>query len=194
MSTHAGSKIFSSLILTSLNARSLLNKKNELEIRISEHNSDICCITETWTTPETFSESEFSLGNKFKVFASHRQGKSKGGGTLVMVKENIQCKQIVTKSVNNHEIAAVDVYLSLPIRIFCIYRPPSGDTNTFNEILNELDMLTTDRTIILGDFNLPHYDWVNHRTKNQMEDIFITIYVNSHLFNMLLSLLGKIHY
>ena len=56
------------------------------------------------------------------------------------------------------------------------YRPPSGNKDAFNEILNEIDELTTDRTIILGDFNLPHYDWIKYKGNNQIGEI-LTEYI-----------------
>ena len=136
------------VVISLLNARSLLNKKDKLELKLSEHMTDICCITESWTDSDNFDELEFSFNGQFKIFSCHRQGNNKGGGSLIMVRENFTCKPVFTKSISNHEIVGIDIFLPQPIRFFCVYRPPSGNKATFNEILSELENLTTEQTVI----------------------------------------------
>ena len=63
-----------------LNARSLVNKVNELEIQIANHNSDITFSTETWLADLPTDEAVNCSGHN--IIRKDRPNGKGGGGTV----------------------------------------------------------------------------------------------------------------
>ena len=60
----------------------------------------------------------------------------------------------------NVEMIAVEISVSPPLIICCLYIPPSSPEPYITEVLSALDHLPYGHhTIILGDLNLPSIDW-----------------------------------
>ena len=72
-----------------LNARSILNKKNELNIMVIDINPHIICVTESSANSDI---TDAELGLAFYVmFRKDRKGR-RGGGVLLYIKGNIPAK------------------------------------------------------------------------------------------------------
>lgn len=67
-----------------LNARSIMNKIDHLELTVCKYDPDIIGITESWCTPSV-SDSELQLIN-YDLFRCDRDTDNKGGGVLLYVK------------------------------------------------------------------------------------------------------------
>ena len=73
-----------------LNARSLVNKVNELEVQIANHSSDITFVTETWLVHRVPDEAVDCSGqNTTRKDRSNGKG---GGGIAVYVNDRIPIK------------------------------------------------------------------------------------------------------
>ena len=72
-----------------VNARSIVNKVDELEIYINEEDLDIVGVTETWLTEEILT-SEFSFEG-YTLLRKDRKDlvKTRGGGVAIYVKNDI---------------------------------------------------------------------------------------------------------
>ena len=68
-----------------LNARSIVNKKNELNIMIDDPH--IICIAESWTNTD-ITDAELGL-TRYVMFRRDRIGR-RGGGVILYVKQSIQ--------------------------------------------------------------------------------------------------------
>ena len=79
---------FNSLTCLQTNARSILNKHNELQLLVLQHNPHIIGITETWLDSSN-NDSEITLDD-YNIFRNDRTG-SCGGGVLLHVHKSLIC-------------------------------------------------------------------------------------------------------
>ena len=77
------------LNISSFNARSIVNKRLELQSHVALMNPDIIAITETWLH-EGIADNEI-LPSSYNVLRNDRG--SRGGGVLLAVKSNISCSR-----------------------------------------------------------------------------------------------------
>ena len=75
--------------ISSFNARSIVNKRLELQSHVALINPDIIAITETWLH-EGIADNEI-LPSSYNVLRNDRG--SRGGGVLLAVKSNISCSR-----------------------------------------------------------------------------------------------------
>ena len=75
----------------SLNARSIVNKKNELNIMVEDIDPHIIGITESWANIY-ITDAELGLTG-YVMFGKDRIGR-RGGGVILYVKESIQAYEI----------------------------------------------------------------------------------------------------
>jgi len=89
------------LSIISLNARSIVNKMDELKLLVKDQEPDIICIVETWLTEDVF-DSEINLENyQFVRRDRKNELKSKGGGIIVYIKDNISFVNETTETCSN---------------------------------------------------------------------------------------------
>ena len=113
-----------------------------------------------------------------------------GGGSIVFVQKRYKrdqvqipdrCKNLIV--VSGCDIICFDIYLKFAkYRVILVYRPPVlflpkveqvHKMQALTQILSSLSA-TKDTTFILGDFNLPNIDWINHNAKhNGFDDVFM---------------------
>ena len=74
-----------------LNARSILNKKNELDIMVDEIQTHIIGITESWANND-ITDAELGLEG-YVMFRKDRMGR-RGGGVLLYIKETIPAYEV----------------------------------------------------------------------------------------------------
>ena len=74
-----------------LNARSIVNKKNELNIMVEDIDPHIIGITESWANTD-IRDAELGLTG-YVMFRRDRMGR-RGGGVILYVKESIQAYAI----------------------------------------------------------------------------------------------------
>ena len=74
-----------------LNARSIANKKNELNIMVEDIDPDIIGITKSWANTDI---TDAELGLRGYVMFRRDQIGRRGGGVILYVKESIQAYEI----------------------------------------------------------------------------------------------------
>ena len=74
-----------------LNARSIVNKRNELNIMVEDIDPHIIGITESWATPDI---SDAELGMTGYVMFRKDRLRRRGGGVILYIKESIQAYEI----------------------------------------------------------------------------------------------------
>jgi hypothetical protein len=142
------------LVFVHLNARSLINKVDQLRILAESTKASIIGVTETWLD-NTISDSEISIPD-FSIVRNDRD--RHGGGVCVYVKDNINfnCRNDIFDV--TLETIFLDIVLpkTKPIIVGICYRPPTC-TNFFSKL--EECIVNSERyidleIIILGDFNV----------------------------------------
>ena len=180
-----------------INARSLLNKTDELRLTADLRKPSIICVTETWLN-DSIDSSVVGLKG-YSLCRCDRAGR-RGGGTCIYVRTHIPYK---TLSVNNSckeiEVAAIDLIV-LEIFLLCLYVPPGLSREQLTNIDNFLvlcsDMLLAQkpnyRLIVAGDLNsldtvdlcnkLSLVDLVNKPTRQVtiLDHIFVSSELAAH--------------
>ena len=77
-----------------LNARSIINKKNELDIMVDEIKPHIIGITESWANND-IADAELGLEG-YVMFRKDRMGR-RGGGVLLYIKETMPAYEVQFK-------------------------------------------------------------------------------------------------
>ena len=141
-----------------LNARSIINKKNELDIMVDEIKPHIIGITESWANND-ITDAELGLEG-YVMFRKDRMGK-RGGGVLLYIKENIpayevqlheeaDCNEAIwCKLVTGHTTVAIGV----------VYRCPNITKENNEKIHNAISEVSKGDCIIMGDFNHGNIKW-----------------------------------
>lgn len=143
---------FSPLSLTTWNARSIKNKREELTQFLTDYDIDILLLQETFLK----TTDKFRIP-KYKTYRTDRTT-GQGGGTAIIIKTTLNFDILPTP--NTDQIEATHGILTLPnntkFNIISAYKPP-------NKIITENDIKTLipdhGKTILAGDLNCKHTYW-----------------------------------
>lgn len=139
-----------------LNVRSMVNKMDDIRMLIKEKPFEIFTISETWLNT-SIADSEIEIPGY--TFARKDRGNgSRGGGTLVFVRDGIpykHCEDLKTVSLETCWVEVTRPKCKKLI-ICCAYRPPTASIDSGIDELNSLlPSLPPDAEfILLGDFNI----------------------------------------
>lgn len=143
------------------NARSIMNKLDELELYLTQEKPDIVGITETWTF-EDVQDSEidmegYTLLRKDRVVGD----KMRGGGVALYIKNEISiiARDDLTQANFQESVwCNIDIGGETTLIGIC-YRPPSNN-KTCDEAMYELiAKASSENVLIMGDFNFPELNW-----------------------------------
>lgn len=142
--------------MINLNARSVLNKIEELESVLLIHDPDVAVITETWLH-EGIADEEV-VPPSYRVFRRDRG--TRGGGVALLIKKNIECTAFGGVQVNESIFCKLQLN-GVSIIVGAVYRPPNAPLSFLETLSDFLEGHIRDNTkvIIAGDFNLPGLRW-----------------------------------
>lgn len=138
-----------------LNARSIINKLDELRVLCLANNFDIICVVESWLSPDISDAEIFIPGFR-------RDRNRHGGGILIFVKDILVCTAVPFQYANpsSPSIEFLPLCIEFCNHKFCIstfYRPPSLDVAYFDalfEAIESLNIVNYFSFVLLGDFNI----------------------------------------
>ena len=171
---------YKGLNIAHINTRSLLSKKDSLQIYLDNSNLSILCISETWLNrhiPDnlTYFRGYNIIRNDRKVLNVNRQTEN-GGGVAILIQKDLACDCITMADTNTSNKDAELLWVVIrppfvkPITICAAYRPPTGSENEFTDILSEAVELACGRIrgeiFVLGDFNLNFLNTRDNPAKN----------------------------
>ena len=141
-----------------LNARSIINKKNELDIMVDEIKPHIIGITESWANND-ITDAELGLEG-YVMFRKDRMGK-RGGGVLIYIKETIPAfeVQLHEEADCNEAIWCKLVTGHTTVTIGVVYRCPNITKENNEKIHNAISEVSKGDCIIMGDFNHGNIKW-----------------------------------
>ncbi|CAM5127487.1 unnamed protein product [Eretmochelys imbricata] len=155
------------------NARSLNNKMGELECPMLKEDIDIIGITETWWSEDNQWDTVIP---GYKIYRKDRTGRA-AGGVALYVKENVESNEI--KILNESTCPIESLWIVIPcsdknITVGIYYRPPDQDSDSDDEMLREIrEAIKIKNSIIVGDFNYPHIDWIHVTSARNAETKFL---------------------
>ena len=142
----------------SLNARSIMNKKSELNIMVNDSDPHIIGITESWANKD-ITDAELGLEG-YVMFRKDRMGR-RGGGVLLYVKDTIPAYEIQLREEAdcNEAIWCNLVTGHTTVTIAVVYRCPNITKESNDKILNAIREVSKGDCIIMGDFNHGNIQW-----------------------------------
>ena len=167
------------------NARSLVNKIEELELYIKEEELDIIAVTETWLTEEILT-SEYSVQG-YTLIRRDRKDllKSKGGGVAFYVKDDINVLErddIKEKHFPETLWCEIEVKSEKTV-LGVLYRAPDCLTINNEAMYSLINKVGKENVVIMGDFNFPELKW-SARSNTLHEHPFITCINDNFLEQM----------
>ena len=146
------------------NARSIINKKNELDIMVDEIKPHIIGITDSWANNDiTYVE----LGLEgYVMFRKDRMGR-RGGGVLLYIKETTPAYevQLHEEAYCNEAIWCQLVTGHTTVTIGVVYRCPNITKENNEKIHNAISEVSKGDCIIIGDFNHGILNGIHYRAQ-----------------------------
>ena len=141
-----------------LNTRSIINKKNELNIMVDDIKPHIIGITESWANNDI---TDAGLGLEgYVMFRKDRIGR-RGGEVLLYIKETIPAYevQLQEEADCNEAIWWKLVTGHTTVTIGVVYRCPNITKQNNEKILNAISEVSKGDCIIMRDFNHGNIKW-----------------------------------
>jgi len=144
-----------------VNARSIVNKKDELELYISEEEPDVIGLTETWAV-ESIEDSELSIEG-YTMFRRDRMigVKTRGGGVLLYIKNSINAverEEYADKNFPECIWCEIEVGREKTLVGIC-YRPPDSSKAQDEALFKLIESASNEKLLIMGDFNFADLNW-----------------------------------
>ena len=141
------------------NARSIVNKVQELKLFASQSRPDVIAITETWAH-NGISNNYLKIPS-YVIAARHDRNDTqngRGGGLLVYVREDLQSVETTCQN-NFNQFCSVQIASpSNSLHLYVIYRSPNSSPAN-NEKLLEVMRGVKNPAVVVGDFTYPHANW-----------------------------------
>ena len=147
-----------------LNARSIINKKNELDIMVDEIKPHIIGITESWANNDI---TDAELGQEgYVMFRKDRMGK-RGGGVLPYIKETIPAYevQLHEEADCNEAIWSKLVTGHTTVTIGVVYRCPNITKENNEKIHNAISEVSKGDCIIMGVLTMGILNGIHYRAQ-----------------------------
>ena len=163
-----------------LNARSIINQKNELNIMVDDIKPHIIGITESWAHND-ITDAELGLEG-YVMFRKDRIGK-KGGGVLLYIKENIPAYevQLSEEADCNEAIWCKLVTGHTTVTIGVVYRCPNITKQNNEKIHNAISEVSKGECIIMGDFNHGNIKWDTQQSTGVEDQKFLCLVQDNFL-------------
>ena len=141
-----------------LNARSIINKKTELNIMVDDIKPHIIGINESWANND-ITNAELGLEG-YVMFRKDRIGR-RGGGVLLYIKDTIPAYevQLQEEADCNEAIWCNLVTGHTTVIIGVVYRCPNITKQNNEKIHNAINEVSKGDCIIMGDFNHGNIKW-----------------------------------
>ena len=146
-----------------LNARSIINKKNELDIMVDEIKPHIIGITESWANND-ITDAELGLEG-YVMFRKYRMGRR--GGVLLYIKETIPAYEIqLRKGADCKEaIWCKLVTGQKTVTIGAVYRCPNITKQNNEKIHNAISEVSKGDCIIMGILTMGILNGIHYRAQ-----------------------------
>lgn len=146
------------LVFAHINVCSIRNKIQELYSLIQANNIHILAVTETHL--DSFILDPVVALDGYSLFRNDRD--RHGGGVAIYVQNHLPSKVCREFMCSNVEALWVQIHLPhlKPVLVGCCYRPPSANSQYFNDMCDMIDMVADSKTEIylLCDMNI---DWLD---------------------------------
>ena len=172
-----------------LNCQSIKNKTNVILDFILDQKLSLCFLTETWLEHGDDFTPKLAIPDNFACFSKPRKH-GRGGGIATLFDKNLNCIEIDDKNdyksfENQRLLANIN---GKRVQFIVVYRVPPSQKNGLkktlflDEFITLLDdiLLTNDKIVLLGDFNI-HFDETNDHESKCFKKILETFDLIQHV-------------
>eukprot|EP00111_Clytia_hemisphaerica_P012443 TCONS_00036507-protein len=148
------------LKIIQLNLNGYKSKKQDLKTLLTEETPDIVCLNET----KLIKKENINIKGYTSIMRTLR---SYGGGTAILLREDIAHDHIRKFQIGKHEILLIKIFpdsqnMQKFFNLCCCYFPP-----TFTANPETLKLLFLPNSIIVGDLNSKHHSWGSLKTNSR---------------------------
>ena len=163
-----------------LNARSIINKKNELNSMVDDIKPHIIGITESWANND-ITDAELGLEG-YVMFRKDRIGR-RGGGVLLYIKKTIPAYEVQLKEEAdcNEAIWCKLVTGHTTVTIGVVYRCPNITKQNNEKIHNAISEVSKGDCIIMGEFNYENIKWDTLQNTGVEDQTFLCLVQDNFL-------------
>ena len=168
-----------------MNARSIVNKVDELTDLVNSLEPYLIFITETWLCSD-ISDSHLCLKG-YSVFRKDRADGSAYGGVLIAVKSTLNSSEIIINT--DLEVMTVQIELNRRfLKLGLVYRPPAITYDLDGRLYELLkrSFETEMNFVIFGDFNLPRIDWRTLSSNSSRESNYLNLTNELNMYQMVI--------
>ena len=156
------------LMISSINCRSLKKHFTDISTDHDLLNSDIICCQETWINEEYDNLDQYEIEN----YRSHFINNGRGKGLAIYVREQLS----IEEEVNERFLQLAKIKSNLA-DIIVLYMSQAGNLNGLENILSQI-IKTDTPTIIIGDFNVNFLDEKTKSTRSFLKKQSLVKLVN----------------
>ena len=170
------------------NARSICNKLTEFHAMVYSREPDVVGVTETWAG-QHIGDAEICVDG-YDIFRTDRSTGQRGGGTLLMVKQELRASEAVfgDNSFSDQTWCRIETAGCRDFFLGICYRSPT-DTAQSDEngrqLVELIGSMKGKSFMLMGDFNYPDIDWEHFQCRSSdgqqfldsVEDAFLTQHV-----------------
>ena len=160
------------------NVRSITNKFDEFYALVEDVKPSIIGVTETWLN-DSYSDAEFAIPN----YILYRQDRADtvrgiGGGVLLYIKQDLNSvqREDLQGAFTNYVWCEVQVggagFKRSQLLIGVVYRSPNSTSANDQLLFNIINGVSSQDTIIMGDFNYPDISWDDGTAGAKGRDFF----------------------
>ena len=164
--------------LALFNCRSICNKTTGVLQLLSDFDTDICCVTETWLKRDDHAKFAEMKDLGYSIHSQPRAGR--GGGVAILYKNGIKISGQSSKRVKTFESTECTCKSATGdiLRVVSIYRSGTATSQCANipQFLEDFEQLLSDlvdkpgKPIIMGDFNI-HIEDVNDSLSHRFDTL-----------------------
>ena len=163
-----------------LNARSIINKKTELNIMVDDIKPHIIGITESWANND-ITDAELGLEG-YVMFRKDRMGR-RGGGVLLYIKESIPAYEVqLQEEADCKEALWCNLVTGhTTVTIGVVYRCPNITIQNNEKIHKAISEVSKGDCIIMGDFNHGNIKWDSQQSTGVEDQKFLCLVQDNFL-------------
>ena len=173
-----------SIVVATLNCRSIRNKYEKISDIVLSHNLDVVALTETWLIDSDFGVAKAALPWSYNLFSLPRADGVPGGGVAFLVRNSLKVK--VVKKISKKCLELLEIFLQVQqdvLHLAVVYRPPTCgvDAVFFDEfsIFCDTFSVKTGKLLLCGDFNF----WIDDPSSKPGTSLFLDLLADHGLKN-----------
>ena len=176
------SSTYKKLSCVLVNARSIGNKLEELQLCAAVEKPNILAITESWGKEEIV-DGEISLPG-YTLFRRDRKDGRRGGGVLLYLDSRLKVieREDICSTKFTECIWCEVEFDKLKTLIGICYRPPDSTEIEDEGLLDIINKAANDTCLLMGDFNLPSINWDLMAADGKAANIFLDCIQDNFLY------------